>query len=71
MNKKEKMDEEHFAVIISFIVAGVAAFIGFINEINLSLNFLIFIIVFMFSFIFVLIGKSAYDSFKEQGKNKK
>lgn len=70
MNKKKKMDGEKFATIMGTLIAIAAAFIAFLRGMEVSVIFMLFLLVFIFSFVFVLVADDAYRSLTGRDKNK-
>ena len=67
--KKEKMDEENIAAIFAALIGIIIALYAYIQGIETGWAVMIFIIVFMISFIVILLAYPFYLDFK--GRNKK
>ena len=64
--KKEKMDEENIATIFAALIGMIIALYAYFQGIETGWTVMIFIIVFMISFIVILLAYSYYLEFKNR-----
>lgn len=66
--KKEKMDEENIAAIFAVLIGIIIALNAYFQGIETGWTVMIFIIVFMISFIVILLAYPFYLDFKDWSK---
>ncbi len=64
--KKEKMDEENIVAIFSAFIGTIIAIYAYIQGIEAGWTVMIFIMVFMFSFLIILPAYPFYLDFKDR-----